>query len=72
MLHTLQFGMGPRTCQGKNVALMILSKVIPQLVGTYDFELVDQVKQKELKTVNYWIVKQQDFHCRLKLREAGN
>jgi cytochrome P450 len=71
MLRVLQFGMGPRTYQGKNVALMALSKVIPQLVRTYDFELDEQLKDKEWKTLDYWIVKQQDFKCRLELREAG-
>jgi cytochrome P450 len=69
--RVLQFGMGPRACQGKNVALMVLSKVIPQLVRTYDFELDEQLKDKEWKTLNYWIVKQLDFKCRLKLRGAG-
>jgi cytochrome P450 len=70
MLRVPQFGMGPRTCQGKNIALMVLSKVIMQLVRTYDFELDEQLKDKDLKTLNYWIVKQQDFKCRLKLRKA--
>jgi len=68
--YYMPFGMGPRTCQGKNIALMVLSKVIMQLVRTYDFELDEQLKDKDLKTLNYWIVKQQDFKCRLKLRKA--
>jgi cytochrome P450 len=66
--HILQFGMGPRSCQGKNIALMVLSKVILQLVRTYEFELDEQLKGKEWKTLNYWIVKQQDFKCQLALR----
>ena len=50
---------------------MVLSKVVPQLVRTYDFELDGEVKDSGLKTVNYWVIKQQDFKCRLKLRDAG-
>jgi hypothetical protein len=50
---------------------MVLNKVIPQLVRRFDFELDGPLKDKEWKTLNYWIVKQQDFKCRLKLREAG-
>lgn len=71
ILDVVQFGMGPRICQGKNIALMVLNKVIPQLVRRFDFELDGSLKDKEWKTLNYWIVKQQDFKCRLKLREVG-
>jgi hypothetical protein len=50
---------------------MVLNKVISQLVRRFDFELDGSLKDKEWKTLNYWIVKQQDFKCRLKLRETG-
>jgi cytochrome P450 len=71
ILGVVQFGMGPRICQGKNIALMILNKVIPQLVRRFDFELDGPLKDKEWKTLNYWVIKQKDFKCRLKLREVG-
>ena len=50
---------------------MVLSKILPQLVRTFDFEIDEQLQDKGLKTLNYWIVKQGDFKCRLKLRDAG-
>jgi hypothetical protein len=50
---------------------MVLTKVILQLVRRFDFELDGALEDKEWKTLYYWIAKQQDFKCRLKLREAG-
>ena len=63
--------MGSRICQEKKIALIVLSNVIPQLVRTYDFELDERLKDQEMKTLNYWVVKPKDFMFRLKLREAG-
>jgi hypothetical protein len=45
--------------------------VIPQLVRHFNFKLDGLLKDEEWKTLNYWLAKQQDFKCRLKLREAG-
>jgi cytochrome P450 len=61
----LKYGMGPRTCQGKNIALMVLFKVIPQLVRNFDFEL-----QGDWRTENRWLVKQTDFKCKISLRSS--
>jgi hypothetical protein len=44
---------------------------MPQLVRHFDFKLERPLKDKEWKMLNYWVVKQQDFKCRLKSREAG-
>ncbi|PMD27973.1 hypothetical protein NA56DRAFT_696994 [Hyaloscypha hepaticicola] len=63
------FGMGSRTCIGKNISLLEMTKLIPQLVRNFDFELEEP--DKEWKTVNVWFVKQTNFNCRIKLRPSS-
>lgn len=36
----VKFGAGARTCIGKNISLLELSKAIPQLVRNFEFKLV--------------------------------
>ena len=64
-----QFGSGARTCIGKNISLLEMSKVIPQLYRRFDFEFAPSTgastsEQPEWKTENNWFV-QQDFACRV-------
>ena len=37
-LMDAQFGAGSRTCIGKNISILEMSKVIPQIVRAIDFE----------------------------------
>ena len=39
--HLLAFGAGKRTCLGRNIAMLELSKVVPALVMRYDMSLKD-------------------------------
>ncbi|KAG8623729.1 hypothetical protein KVT40_008705 [Elsinoe batatas] len=57
------FGPGSRTCIGKNISLLEMGKVIPQLVKGFDFEVVDEFARREgrLRTRNWWFVKQSGF-----------
>ncbi|EAS33898.3 cytochrome P450 oxidoreductase [Coccidioides immitis RS] len=64
--YFLPFGLGSRTCLGKNISLLEMSKLVPQLVRNFDFELVNP--EKELATRNMWFVKQMDFFCRVSSR----
>ncbi|KAL3485860.1 cytochrome P450 [Aspergillus germanicus] len=64
----LAFGSGARTCIGKNISLMEIGKLIPQLIRRFDFELVDPGTQA--KTQNVWFVKQLDIQCRVRLRHS--
>ncbi|KAL1876477.1 hypothetical protein Daus18300_002721 [Diaporthe australafricana] len=57
--YFLTFGHGARTCLGKNISMMEMCKLIPQLVRKFDFKLVDPSAQ--LKTFNVWFVKQADL-----------
>ncbi|KAJ5377210.1 uncharacterized protein N7496_004619 [Penicillium cataractarum] len=64
-----QFGAGARTCIGKNISLMEIGKLIPELIRRFDFELVDE--GVPLDTQNVWFVKQTNIQCRVRLRGKG-
>ena len=61
------FGLGSRTCIGKNISLMEMSKLIPELVRQFDLRLVHP--ERKLETVNVWFVKQTNLECSVALRE---
>lgn len=44
-----------------------MSKLIPQLVRKFDFEL--EHPEEEWNTVNYWFVKPTNFMVKLEMRE---
>lgn len=52
----MPFGLGTRTCIGKNVSILEMSKVIPELVRRYNF----QVLESEMQYTNHWFVKPRD------------
>lgn len=60
--YYIPFGGGTRTCLGKNIAMLEISKLIPELIRSYEFELVTP----EMKFINSWIVKQKDLYIRVK------
>ncbi|KAF2455785.1 cytochrome P450 [Lineolata rhizophorae] len=64
--YHLAFGHGSRTCIGKNISLMEISKLIPQLVRTFDFALANS--GEKLETDNVWFVKQKNFYCKVAVR----
>lgn len=55
--HLLAFGAGSRTCLGRHVAMMELSKMIPALVLRYDMRLSDP--EKSWKVTSAFAVKQE-------------
>jgi len=57
----MAFGMGSRTCIGKNISLLEMSKLVPQLVRNFNFELDEDLQTAGLKSLNRWFVKQQNF-----------
>ncbi|PVH84305.1 cytochrome P450 [Cadophora sp. DSE1049] len=67
--YFMTFGSGPRTCLGKNISLLEMSKVIPTLVLNYDFE--PEYPDQPCKTENVWFAKQVDFRCRIQKRLVG-
>lgn len=56
--YNLTFGMGSRTCVGKNISLLEMTKLIPQLVRSFDFQLEEGLLGMECETENRWFVKQ--------------
>ena len=58
------FGMGPRVCLGKDIAIMELYKLIPETVRRFDFDLINQGRYVVAGGVAY----NQDFLVRMKKR----
>lgn len=59
--YFLPFGAGTRTCIGKNISILEMSKLVPQLVRRYNFELLSN----ELEYENNWFVKQRNVNVRI-------
>ncbi|KGO49055.1 Cytochrome P450, E-class, group I [Penicillium expansum] len=55
------FGHGPRSCIGKNISLMEMHKVVPQLLREFEFQM--HGPEKEWKTKNVWFVQQEGLIC---------
>jgi hypothetical protein len=51
---------------GKNISLMEMSKLVPQLLRRYHVELADQ--QAEWTLHDYWFVRQEGLRCVLTRR----
>lgn len=64
----LAFGMGSRSCIGRNISLLAMNKLVPQLLRKYKVELADPVK--EWNTEDYWFVKQLGLHCKISRRQS--
>ncbi|CBF81681.1 protein CYP5080D1 [Aspergillus nidulans FGSC A4] len=54
----MPFGIGSRTCLGKNISLLEMGKLIPVLVRDYDFDIQGE---GDLEARNRWFVKPVDF-----------
>ncbi|KAE8308658.1 cytochrome P450 [Aspergillus transmontanensis] len=63
----LTFGAGVRTCIGKNLSMLEMSKVIPELYRQFEFELSES--KEAWSTWNDWFVKPR-FKCYVRLREG--
>ncbi|KAI6749277.1 hypothetical protein HG530_015116 [Fusarium avenaceum] len=64
----MAFGSGARTCIGKNISLLEMSKLVPQIIRRYDLELADP--KAEWSLTDYWFVKQKGLICRLQRRDG--
>ncbi len=62
----LAFGAGSRTCLGKNVSLLEISKLVPQVLRRYRFQLANP--EKEWTMEDYWFVQQRGLICTVKRR----
>ncbi|KAF2689030.1 pisatin demethylase [Lentithecium fluviatile CBS 122367] len=64
----LSFGIGPRTCIGKNISLLEMLKVIPQIVMGFDFELQRDERSGERYTWRTSFFTKQSFCCLVRKR----
>lgn len=64
------FGAGSRTCIGKNISLMEMHKIIPQLLREFEIRLHDP--DKDWITRNSWFVQQEGLICDLERRRPRN
>ncbi|KAJ5523622.1 hypothetical protein N7513_013166 [Penicillium frequentans] len=60
----MAFGGGARTCIGKNISLLEIGTLVPNLIRTFHFELVDQNLEPECE--NVWFVKQKNIRCKVR------
>ncbi|KAI1505313.1 cytochrome P450 [Biscogniauxia marginata] len=61
--HWMPFGAGSRTCIGRHISLLEISKLIPRLMRDFDFELSEELSKKDTKwsVSNFWFVKPKNF-----------
>ena len=57
--------MGPRICQGQLIAIMEMSKMIPQLLRRFEFELLG-----DWQTHNHWLVSYKNLRASIKARAS--
>ncbi|KAI0856869.1 cytochrome P450 [Xylaria cubensis] len=65
----IPFGVGSRTCMGRHISTLEISKLIPRIVREFDFELTDGSAEDLWATKNYWFVKPQGFNLKVTCRE---
>ncbi|EMC97728.1 hypothetical protein BAUCODRAFT_33451 [Baudoinia panamericana UAMH 10762] len=65
--HILSFGAGKRTCLGRHIAMLELTKLVPALVMRYDMRLAEP--DKDWRVHNSWAVRQEGLNVILKRRE---
>ncbi|KAF4992377.1 hypothetical protein FDECE_13733 [Fusarium decemcellulare] len=68
--YMVQFGTGSRVCLGKNISLMEMSKLIPELLRHFDLELVNP--HVPWTVSNFWFAKQGDMDCYVMRRSLGH
>lgn len=59
--YALTFGMESRRCIKKNITLLKMTKLTPQLVRKFEFLLDGELEREGLKSCNFWFVKQMNF-----------
>lgn len=65
----MPFGLGSRTCIGRHISFLEMSKLIPMLIRDFDLELDGKLKAAEWQTTNYWFVKPRDFGVKVSMRQ---
>jgi cytochrome P450 len=61
----MPFGLGSRTCIGKNISILEINKLVPVIVKHFDFDLTPAIHGDVLNGLNRWFVKPKDFLVRV-------
>ncbi|KAK5264669.1 hypothetical protein LTR40_014547, partial [Exophiala xenobiotica] len=60
--YYMPFGLGSRTCIGRHISFLEMSKLIPQIVRKFDFQL--EYPDRPWSTENNWFIKPTDFRVK--------
>lgn len=61
---------GSRTCIGKNISLLEMTKLIPELLRRFDFELGEDLKGNvEWRWISYWLARPASLPVTVSLRQ---
>ncbi|KAJ5585632.1 cytochrome P450 [Penicillium hetheringtonii] len=58
--HLMTFGYGSRTCIGKNISIMEMGKLVPQILRKFEIEWASDEPKWHVKT--YWFAKQHGLY----------
>ncbi|KAJ5762320.1 cytochrome P450 [Penicillium nucicola] len=64
--HLMTFGYGSRTCIGKNISIMEMGKLVPQIIRHFEIEWDSDKSDWRVET--FWFAKQHGLKCRLRSR----
>ncbi|KAL2797008.1 cytochrome P450 [Aspergillus keveii] len=64
----MPFGLGSRTCLGKHISILEMSKLIPRILREFDFA----AEKATWNTENFWFVKPTDFSVRVRRRASSS
>ncbi|KAL3958241.1 hypothetical protein ACCO45_006403 [Purpureocillium lilacinum] len=67
--HLMTFGYGSRTCIGKNISIMEMGKLVPQVLRNFDLEWASPRETWKVET--FWFARQEGLVYRLKRRQSG-
>ncbi|SCO16221.1 related to pisatin demethylase cytochrome P450 [Fusarium fujikuroi] len=71
--HWIPFGLGSRTCLGRHISMLEISKLIPKIVREFNYELDGDLAQMgtNWSTFNFWFVKPKGFQVRISPRHSS-
>ncbi|KPM35295.1 hypothetical protein AK830_g11287 [Neonectria ditissima] len=71
--HWIPFGLGSRSCIGRHVSMLEISKVLPRLIRDFNFSLeLASGEGQDWETKGFWFVKPRDFRVRAEVRRYGS
>ncbi|KAL7620204.1 hypothetical protein AAE478_009197 [Parahypoxylon ruwenzoriense] len=67
--HWMPFGLGSRTCIGRHISMLEMTKLIPRIVRDFDYELLGG-SGVTWNTANFWFVKPKGFKINVTRRNS--